>query len=342
MRICIIGDCAGNIDEGMKKVALHLSQELPQNHQVLLVNPRRVLYKSFWKDIKGFEPQIVHYIPGPSIVSFVIVKAVASYCKNTRTVISAMHPAFYGLQGFSYSPYNAFSSLFKPLIPLFKPNLILVQSRQSEKMFTELGCNTKFLPCGVDTERFIPASNTIKKELRKKYGISDGKFVILHIGSIKKWRNVGLLRKLQRENNQVFIIGSTSTGKDKGLCQELEKEGCLVWTEYVEHIEEAYALSDCYVFPTMDDKIGSIEMPLSVLEAMSCNLPVITTRFGALPRAFDEGDGLIFAQKEEDFHQGVEVIKGSHLAVKTRIKALPYSWENVASKLEKIYEQISS
>lgn len=342
MRICIIGDCAGNIDEGMKKVALHLSQELPQNHQVLLVNPRRVLSKSFWKDIKGFEPQIVHYIPGPSIISFMIVKALATYCGNVKTVMSAMHPAFYGLRGFLYSPYNAFSSVSKNFIPLLKPNLILVQSPQSEKMFTKLGCKTRFLPNGVDTEKFIPVSHTTKKELRRRYSINEGKFVILHIGSIKRWRNVGLLKKLQYDNNQVLIIGSTSTGRDKGLCQELQEQGCLVWTEYVEHIDEAYALSDCYVFPTMDDKIGSIEMPLSVLEAMSCNLPVITTRFGALPRAFDEGDGLIFAQKEEDFHQGVEVIKGSHLAVKTRIKALPYSWENVASKLEKIYEQISS
>lgn len=342
MRICIIGDCAGNIDEGMKKAALHLSQELSQNHQVLLVNPRRMLSKSFWKDIKGFNPQIVHYIPGPSIISFVIVKAVASYCKNSRTVMSAMHPAFYGLRGFSYSPYNAFSSIFKPLIPLFKPNLILVQSPQSEKMFTKLGCKTQFLPNGVDTEKFIPASNTTKKKLRKKYGIGEGNFVILHIGSIKRWRNVGLLRKLQKQNNQVLIIGSTSTGRDKGLCQHLQQEGCLIWTGYVENIEEVYALSDCYVFPTMDDRIGSIEMPLSILEAMSCNLPVISTRFGALPKVFEEGNGLIFAQTEEEIHQGIETIRDGNIKIKTRKKALVYSWESVAKELGEIYEQMAA
>lgn len=339
MRICIIGDCAGNIDEGMKKTAFHLNRELSQNHQVLLVNPRRVLSKSFWKDIKGFNPQIVHYIPGPSIISFVIVKAVASYCKNSRTVMSAMHPAFYGLRGFSYSPYNAFSSIFKLLIPLFKPTLILVQSGQSEKMFTELGCSTRFMPSGVDTEKFIRVSHTTKKELRQKYDIDERKFVILHIGSIKKWRNVGLLKKLQKGNNQVLIIGSISTGRDNGLCQELQKEGCLVWTGYAENIEEVYALSDCYVFPTMADKIGSIEMPLSVLEAMSCNLPVISTRFGALANVFEECDGLIFAKNADDFCQGIERIKDGNIEIETRKQVLAYSWENVAKRLEEIYEQ---
>ena len=63
-------------------------------------------------------------------------------------------------------------------------------------------------------------------------------------------------------------------------------------TEYITHLEEIYALSDCYVFPTTDRRY-CVEMPLSVLEAMSCNLPMLTTRFGALPGVFEEASGLI-------------------------------------------------
>lgn len=342
MRICLIGDCTGNIDEGMKKVTLHLSKELSTNHQVLLVNPKRVFSRGFWKDIKNFRPQIIHYVPGPSIFSFAIVKALALYCRSAKTIMSAMHPGFYGFRGFSYGAYNAFSSICKNLVPLLKPNLILVQSHQSEEMFTKLGCSTQFLPNGVDIEKFIPVSETTKRELRKKYSLDEEKFVILHIGSIKKWRNVWLLKKLQKENNQVLIIGSTSTGRDKGLCQQLREEGCLVWTDYVENIEEVYALSDCYVFPTMEDKIGSIETPLSILEAMSCNLPVVSTRFGALPRVLEEGDGLIFANKEQDFHHAIERVKNDDLEIKTREKVLSYSWEHIAKRLEEIYEQLAS
>ena len=36
------------------------------------------------------------------------------------------------------------------------------------------------------------------------------------------------------------------------------------------------------MFSTVDPK-ACIETPLSVLEALSCNIPVITTKFGSLP-----------------------------------------------------------
>ena len=72
------------------------------------------------------------------------------------------------------------------------------------------------------------------------------------------------------------------------------------------NIEEVYALSDCYVFPTPPmNKINSIEIPLSVLEAMACNLSVITTKFGALPKVFEEGDGLIFVDDGEDGERAI-------------------------------------
>ena len=112
----------------------------------------------------------------------------------------------------------------------------------------------------------------------------------------------------------------------------------MIWKKYVENIEEIYALADCYVFPTTNS-IGSIELPLSVLEAMSCNIPVVATRFGALPRVFQEDDGLIFADKEEDFFQGLERIRNG-TEVRNREKVLPYSWRNTALRLEKIYEEL--
>ncbi|MFX0206726.1 MAG: glycosyltransferase family 4 protein [Candidatus Hodarchaeota archaeon] len=341
MRICIIGDCSGNIDEGMKKTALYLNSELSKKHQVLLANPRTTFSQRFWRNIKHFEPQIVHYVPGPSIFSFMIVKALATYCRNTKTVMSALHPCFYGLRGLKYGPYNAISSISSNLIPIFKPDLILIQSSWSERMFTKLGCRTQRLPNGVDTDRFIPVSTTTRKELRKKYGINEDKFLICHVGSLKKWRNVSLLKKLQKENNQVLVVGSTSTGRDKKLCQELQQEeNCLVWTDYVEDMEEIYALSDCYVFPTMEERIGSIEMPLSVLEAMSCNLPVISTKFGGLPEFFQEGDGLFFVNSEDDFHHGIKRVKNRDVEIRTRKQVLPYSWENIAERLENIYQQL--
>lgn len=58
---------------------------------------------------------------------------------------------------------------------------------------------------------------------------------------------------------------------------------------------------------------------MSVLEAMSCNLPVISTRFGALTRVFSEDNGLFFVGNNE-FDQIIKKIKNDNIEIKTREK----------------------
>lgn len=329
MRICLLGEFNENLDEGMRKFSFYVAKELSKYHHVLPLDLRKVISKSFWRSLKDFNPQIVHYIHGASLKSFILLKSISLYCQDAKTVISIMRPYF---------------SASKFLISSIKPDLVLVQSDEIEHLFKTLKCETVFLPfAGVDTEKFNPRLKKIKEELREKYGVKRDKFVILHAGSIKEGRNVMLLKKLQGKNNQVIVVGATSTGIQRGILHKLEEAGCIVWTNYFEHIEEIYSLSDCYVFPVFPKKdifgrniADSIEMPLSVIEAMACNLPVITTKFGALPRIFSEGVGLFFVEKERDFFAAVENIKTT-AKVNTREKVLPYSWGNIGKKLEEIY-----
>lgn len=324
MKICLLGEYSGNLDEAMRKISFHLAEELRKHHQVLTLDLRKVFTKDFWEDIKVFNPEIVHHIHGPTIRGLVLLKLISSYC-HVKTVVSAMHWEF--------------SFLSKRLIPMFKPDIILVQSRETEEMFREIGLKTYFLPSGVDINRFKPVTRETKERLREEFDIDKDKFIIPHVGCIKEGRNIQLLERLQKENNQVIIVGGgVDTGVEKKLAKQLEKSGCLVWIKYFKNIEEIYAFSDCYVFPTLPaNRLYSIEMPLSVLEAMSCNLPVITTKFGALPRVFEEGDSLFFVEKEEDFLTALDKIKNGVIKIKTREKVLPYSWDNIVKKLEEIY-----
>ena len=327
MRICILGEYSGNLDEGMGNVSFHFAKELKKQHKILTLDLRNVFTKGFWKGLKNFKPQIIHYIHGPSIKSFILLKVLSVYCRGSKTVTSAIHPGF--------------SFLSKLFIPLFKPDLVLTQSNNLEEMFKNGGCKTEFLPCGVDVKKFKPVTVKVKEELRAKAGIDEDKFVVLHVGYIKEGRNVQLLEKLQKGDNQVVIVGAVSPGIERNLVQQLKKSGCLVWTKYFEKIEEIYALSDCYLFPTLYmNKLNAIETPLSVLEAMSCNLPVITTKFGALARVFEGGNGLFFVEEEADFISVLESIKNNELLIETREKVVPYSWENVVKRLEQIYEQL--
>ena len=93
MRICLIGSFQGNPDEGMKKVTLHLSRELSKRHEVLPLKIKSLFSVTSWKQIKDFKPEIVHYVHGPSFKSFLIVKAISTYYRRAKTVMSATHPA---------------------------------------------------------------------------------------------------------------------------------------------------------------------------------------------------------------------------------------------------------
>ena len=72
----------------------------------------------------------------------------------------------------------------------------------------------------------------------------------------------------------------------------------------------------------------------------SCNLPVISTKFGALPRAFAEGNGLIFVESEDDLLRELQNVRDG-LEPRTRDKVLPYDWDSVIGSLEGIYREIS-
>lgn len=334
-RVCLLADFPGPLDEGMRKTAYHLSRQLSERNEVKCWSLGRAFLRGSWREIRAFQPQVIHYVPGPSILSFMAMKVLKAYCRNSKTVISASHPSFYGLKGFRYGPYYALSSLLKGLIPLLKPDMLLVQSSETEEMFKKMGCRTELLPSGVDTERFAPATLEARNRLREKWGLDQEEFVVFHAGSFRKWRGVGVLAGLQTDQTRVIVLGS-STRVESETYRDLERSGCLVYKEYVENVEELYKLADCYVFPTTDVR-GSIEMPLSVLEAMATNLPVVSTKFGALPGMFECGGGLILVDSEQELLEAVRRVKEESMEVRTREKVMAYSWENIASRLEEIY-----
>jgi len=328
MRICILSSFSGKYDEGMGNIAAHIAEELAKTNSVLHLSIERKspLCKSFWANILKFQPDIIQYIPGPSIISFILLRMLKLCGKAIKTVALVTQPRF---------------SLFScHLIRTLRPDLVICQSSETRTFFIKNGCRTKLLSIGVDIDKFVPVPKEKKIAIRNKYKIPQEKFIILHIGPIKKARNIEILANLNVNDNQVIIVGSTTSGIDARTKTVLEHDGCLVFTQYMENIELIYGIADCYVFPTRD-KYNCIEMPLTVMESMSCNLPVISTKYGALPSHFAPGDGLYYVETDKDYGYLIEEIKGIAF-VNTRAKVLTYSWANVVSKLNIVYSAVTA
>ncbi len=329
MKICMLSDYSSTNDEGMRNIAFHLSRGLSCQNEVLhlcLLPWRNLALPAFWKKIMDFHPQIIHFIPGPTIRSLAFVKGLKTLFPKAKTVVSATHPFI--------SPFS------QRFIPLFKPDLILTQSREKEALFSGAGCKTRFLPNGVDTGRFMPVSREEKRRLRGKHRIAKNKYVVLHVGSVDKARNTLLFNRLPKMKGvQGLIIGSITLPMEQDVYHSLIDSGCLVYREYLPNIEEVYKLADCYIFPTSNWRKG-VELPLSVLEAMACNLPVISTPFGGLPQLFTAGDGLSFAANDGEIITQFCNLRGSNAKTKTREKVLPYSWESITQRLEHLYNEL--
>jgi glycosyltransferase involved in cell wall biosynthesis len=216
------------------------------------------------------------------------------------------------------------------LVSLLTPDGIFVQAPRSKHELQSIPCPVYFLPSGVDTSRFVPVDDIQKRNLRRKYKADEIVFVVLHVGHISRGRNVEVLERVARLGYvRVRLVGSTSTPQDEDLAHQLIQAGVQLICEYIPHIEEIYQLADAYVFPVVSEE-ASIGVPLSVLEAMACNLPVITTHFGGLPWMFQGENGFVYFDDENELPELIGDVQKLQKS-STRRMVEPYDWKKVAS-----------
>jgi len=338
--ICVISeDLSHPLDEGIKIFAHSLLGAWSKEHRALGVSLRAVeknkgshiigikanklmLSAGLWNISRRFRPDLVCYVPSASatLFSFLRSRMLKLYWPHARVVMVSLQPRHYG-------------SLSGRLIRFFCPDAVFTQDDNTRRRLSGIGCTTQIIPSGVDLDRFTPVPQVKKTELRKKYHLDPDSFTVLHVGHLKKKRNIELLTRVHRQTNaQVICVGSSLPDKDRlALTGSLREQGVVVLDKYIPEIQEIYQLSDCYLFPVFSED-ACIGTPLSVLEAMACNLPVIAVRYGGLSHNFKEGQGLVFTDDQEGILSSLAGIKRNN-GYRTREKVLPFSWLKIARKI---------
>lgn len=317
----------------MKNISRTIRDALSPRHSVLALNSREMFRKDCLLKLRRFAPEIVHYLHGPTIRSLMILEGLKLLLgSETKIIVSATRPYF--------SKYSRWA------IPFLRPDLVLTQSTPFEAFFKGKGCKVNFMPNGVDCNKFDIVSKSEKRALRQKLSLPEDKIIVLHVGHIKTNRELDIFKKVQQiDSLQVVIVGGTTEKSDENVKQDLQRSGVLVFHEYFEDISIIYKASDLYVFPIKDtgdnlpdtyNQVGAIDLPLSALEAMACNLPVVTTPFGALPRLFNQGSGLHYVEDEEDIIACVKNFSYENVC-RTREIVLPYDWGQIVSRIETEY-----
>lgn len=337
MRIALIGIFGARQDEGMRKLCAQIETAVRERHEVLSCSTRDFCLGRAWIELRRFQPDCLHYLTGPTIRS-----------------LAALHFHRLTLPGRPVSVASGIRPYLGPagrrFLRGFAPDIFLAQARRWQELFAAAGARTIDLPSGVDTTRFVPASEPKRRELKARWGLPADKPAVLHVGHVKENRNLDSLVEVQRSGRyQVWIVGSHSESRPGPWHDRLIAAGCRVSTDYVPAIEEVYQAADAYVFtvkalprgafPQRYEEIGVIDFPLSVLEAMACGLPVVTTRHDALEHFLGETPGVHFHDGSgPDVLRQVDGLAGQPIA--TRAAAERFDLSLVMKQLEAVYAEM--
>ncbi len=170
---------------------------------------------------------------------------------------------------------------------------------------------------GPDFSRFNLSLKQKKAYLRKKWGFSEGDYLILFVGYDTKRKGLELLLEVFPQlPEKAKLIVAGKEGKSTERIYFLGK---------VKEVEELYALSDLFVLPTLYDP-GA----LATLEALACGTPVITTPFDGTSEFVKEGvNGFVVERNKEALKQAIlKAMTTNFDPVKINATIKDLTWDN--------------
>jgi O-antigen/teichoic acid export membrane protein/glycosyltransferase involved in cell wall biosynthesis len=232
------------------------------------------------------------------------------------------------------------AALASPL-PLrwLRPDLLLVGTERERVAAVRRGMRAECIWGGVDLDRFRPAAGGEREALRRKWGLTAGDRILLHVGHLREGRNLSALQPLAAvPGTTVLVVASTQRGPEsERIKDELVRSGVTVLEGYQPQVEELYRLADCYVFPPVSTD-HAIAMPLSVLEAMASGLPVVSMRFGAMAERFENSAAVRFVDSPQELVQ--KALEPQTGMPESRRLAESYSWEGIGERLDRLLRDL--
>ena len=202
---------------------------------------------------------------------------------------------------------------------------------------------------GVSSDFFPHADEQLEKEgvrLKQKYRLPD--FFFLYVGLLKSHKNVLRLIRVFLElhaksklKSGLVIIGSGAehSPEIKLLRDAQDKVVYLPKIEYGE-LPTFYNQARALVHPSLYEGFG-----LTVLEALACGTPVLTTSRASLPEVGGNAARYINGEDETEMAQALEEWDAEE-GLKHRLhdaclkQACKFSWEKAATETAAIYEKI--
>jgi glycosyltransferase involved in cell wall biosynthesis len=201
-----------------------------------------------------------------------------------------------------------------------------------------------FLPNGVDAVRCCPVSEERKGKLRAMLSLPQQSTLVIYAGRLVPEKRVDHLLEIWKDIRALFpsahllIVGE---GEEQDRLKSMHRDG-VQFTGRVQDAVPFLQASDLFVLPSSTEGLSN-----SMLEAMSCGLPVLATKVGGAPDVIEHGVSgwLIPPEDVEALKQGLEMLLGERalrfsLGSSARQRILSgFSLDSVARRLAGLYQQ---
>lgn len=199
------------------------------------------------------------------------------------------------------------------------------------------------IPNFVDFNRF----NKSNKEHFKKAIAPNGERILTHVSNFRKVKRVedviNMFCKVSKEvPAKLLMIGD---GPERQMAENMARNvrhGDIRFLGKQEAVEEILSISDLFIMPSQSESFG-----LAALEAMACEVPVISSDAGGIPEVNIDGvTGYILpiGDVEGMASKALKLLKDDQLLLQFKKQALhqaqQFDIKNILPLYEKYYEQI--
>lgn len=362
---------------GMDMVALELINELQKldtkNEYVVFVKPDDD--KTALKKTANFKIVELSGGPYPTWEQFALPKAAKRegcdilHCTSNTAPINPGMPLITTLHDIIYMEsiaiFKKSGTWYQKTGNMYRRAVVPTVVKKSDKIITvskfERNRIADFFKIPNDNNRLVAIYNGVTEHFRKvtdnkelqrvknKYGLPD-KFLFFLGNTDPKKNTPGVLKAfsdyLKKTNDDMFLVmldyeksaleQILSDIGDKDLIKRIILTGYVINTD----LPAIYNLCQLFLYPSLRESFG-----IPMLEAMRCEVPVITSNTSSMPEVSGEAAYIVDPYKPEEITEGIVKILSdkklrTDLIKKGKTQSLKFSWKNMAIDVLKLYEEV--
>ena len=225
---------------------------------------------------------------------------------------------------------------------LARANAVVVPSRFLQRVFERRGVATRVVPNVIDLDRFTPATERS----------TPGFHLVVTRNLEAIYDNATALRAFARLREtfpeaRLTIAGSGPLRETlEALARELDVDQAVTFTGRLdnERMMDLYQRADLMLNASLVDN-----MPISILEALACAVPVVSTRAGGIPDLVEDGRSALLVplgDAEAMATAARRVLESAALAQRLRREGLAlvarFAWPAVRGQLFDVYGELTS